>query len=257
MQDYVKIRTRQGLKIRDQCACVEKHHDSHRHGDRRLGLVPWWRLPSSPESIFAWPGTGKLLIDSINQLDRPVIVAYLLVIATLFVVINFVVDLAYSWLDPRVRLGAGGALMKVPGVCAHSKHAAPDSFQGPLSTSIGPGTSPGRHLGGTRNDRLSAAFRSGFAESKIALAALVLLAIIVCVAPLRRSSPRKTLRSHPTRRHGRQARAGEKSMAGKTHWLGTDDQGCDMLSGIFMVCVFCLPWSASTLIAVSIGLHWD
>jgi peptide/nickel transport system permease protein len=59
------------------------------------------------ESIFAWPGTGKLLIDSINQLDRPVIVAYLLVIATLFVVINFVVDLAYSWLDPRVRLGQG------------------------------------------------------------------------------------------------------------------------------------------------------
>ena len=59
------------------------------------------------ESIFAWPGTGKLLIDSINQLDRPVIVAYLLVIATLFVVINFLVDLAYSWLDPRVRLGQG------------------------------------------------------------------------------------------------------------------------------------------------------
>lgn len=58
------------------------------------------------ESIFAWPGTGKLLIDSINQLDRPVIVAYLLVIVFLFVVINFVVDMVYSWLDPRVRLGA-------------------------------------------------------------------------------------------------------------------------------------------------------
>jgi peptide/nickel transport system permease protein len=58
------------------------------------------------ESIFAWPGTGKLLIDSINQLDRPVIVAYLLVIAALFVFINFIVDVAYSWLDPRVRLGA-------------------------------------------------------------------------------------------------------------------------------------------------------
>jgi peptide/nickel transport system permease protein len=57
------------------------------------------------ESIFAWPGTGKLLIDSINQLDRPVIVAYLLVIVTIFIVINFVVDLAYSVLDPRVRLG--------------------------------------------------------------------------------------------------------------------------------------------------------
>jgi peptide/nickel transport system permease protein len=62
------------------------------------------------ESIFAWPGTGKLLIDSINQLDRPVIVAYLLVIVTLFIVINFVVDLLYSVLDPRVRLGgAAGA----------------------------------------------------------------------------------------------------------------------------------------------------
>ena len=57
------------------------------------------------ESIFAWPGTGKLLIDSINQLDRPVIVAYLLVIVTIFIVINFVVDIAYSLLDPRVRLG--------------------------------------------------------------------------------------------------------------------------------------------------------
>jgi peptide/nickel transport system permease protein len=58
------------------------------------------------ESIFAWPGSGKLLIDSINQLDRPVIVAYLLVIVTLFVTINLVVDLLYTALDPRVRTGA-------------------------------------------------------------------------------------------------------------------------------------------------------
>jgi peptide/nickel transport system permease protein len=57
------------------------------------------------ESIFAWPGTGKLLIDSINQLDRPVIVAYLMVIVALFIAINFIVDLVYSLLDPRVRLG--------------------------------------------------------------------------------------------------------------------------------------------------------
>ena len=57
------------------------------------------------ESVFAWPGMGKLLIDSIGVLDRPVIVAYLLVIVSLFVVINFVVDVLYSLLDPRVRLG--------------------------------------------------------------------------------------------------------------------------------------------------------
>src|SRR2546421_2703275 len=61
------------------------------------------------ESIFAWPGSGKLLIDSINQLDRPVIVAYLLVIVAIFIAINFVVDVLYSLLDPRVRLAAPAA----------------------------------------------------------------------------------------------------------------------------------------------------
>jgi len=57
------------------------------------------------ETIFAWPGMGKLLIDSIGVLDRPIIVAYLLITVTMFIVINFVVDVLYSVLDPRVRLG--------------------------------------------------------------------------------------------------------------------------------------------------------
>jgi peptide/nickel transport system permease protein len=56
------------------------------------------------ESVFAWPGMGKLLIDSIGVLDRPVIVAYLLVIVTVFIVINLLVDVLYSVLDPRIRL---------------------------------------------------------------------------------------------------------------------------------------------------------
>jgi peptide/nickel transport system permease protein len=56
------------------------------------------------ESVFAWPGMGKLLIDSIGVLDRPVIVAYLLMIVAFFIVINLVVDVLYSALDPRVRL---------------------------------------------------------------------------------------------------------------------------------------------------------
>lgn len=56
------------------------------------------------ESVFAWPGMGKLIIDSINLLDRPVIVAYLCVIVILFIFINLAVDLVYSLLDPRVRL---------------------------------------------------------------------------------------------------------------------------------------------------------
>jgi peptide/nickel transport system permease protein len=56
------------------------------------------------ESIFAWPGMGKLIIDSINLLDRPVIVAYLMMMVLLFVVLNFVIDVCYTLLDPRVRL---------------------------------------------------------------------------------------------------------------------------------------------------------
>jgi peptide/nickel transport system permease protein len=56
------------------------------------------------ESVFAWPGMGKLIIDSINVLDRPVIVAYLMMIVLLFIGINLVVDLLYTVLDPRVRL---------------------------------------------------------------------------------------------------------------------------------------------------------
>ena len=56
------------------------------------------------ETIFAWPGMGKLVIDSIFQLDRPVVVAYLLLIVTMFILINLVVDILYSALDPRVRL---------------------------------------------------------------------------------------------------------------------------------------------------------
>jgi peptide/nickel transport system permease protein len=57
------------------------------------------------ETIFSWPGMGKLIIDSINVLDRPIIVAYLMLIVVLFVTINLIVDIVYTLLDPRVRVG--------------------------------------------------------------------------------------------------------------------------------------------------------
>jgi peptide/nickel transport system permease protein len=57
------------------------------------------------ETIFAWPGIGRLIISSIGLLDRPVIVAYLLLTVMMFVVINLTVDILYSVLDPRVRFG--------------------------------------------------------------------------------------------------------------------------------------------------------
>lgn len=61
------------------------------------------------ESIFAWPGMGKLIIDSIYQLDRPVIVAYLLMTVFLVIMINLAVDILYSVLDPRIRLKDSGS----------------------------------------------------------------------------------------------------------------------------------------------------
>lgn len=59
------------------------------------------------ESIFGWPGIGKLLIDSIHHLDRPVVVAYLILTVALFVIINLVVDVLASTLDPRINLSRG------------------------------------------------------------------------------------------------------------------------------------------------------
>lgn len=56
------------------------------------------------EFIFAWPGMGKLLVDSIYMADRPVIVVYLMFVAFLFVVINFTVDIIYTLIDPRIKL---------------------------------------------------------------------------------------------------------------------------------------------------------
>ncbi len=56
------------------------------------------------ETIFAWPGIGKLLLEAIQRLDRPVIVAYVIIVVVLFVTINLIVDILYSLLDPRVRL---------------------------------------------------------------------------------------------------------------------------------------------------------
>ena len=58
------------------------------------------------ETIFSWPGVGKLIIDSIGVLDRPVMVAYLVLVALVFVTINFVIDLVFAMIDPRLRQGA-------------------------------------------------------------------------------------------------------------------------------------------------------
>ena len=59
------------------------------------------------ESVFSWPGIGKLLIDSIITLDRPVVVAYLMLTVVFLSLLNLVVDIIYTILDPRVQAKAG------------------------------------------------------------------------------------------------------------------------------------------------------
>lgn len=107
-QDYVRFALAKGLRYRQVIA---------RHVLKNI-LIPIVTVLGMEfasllafsvvtESIFAWPGMGKLLLDSIISLDRPVVVAYLLVVALLYVSINLLVDLLYMLLDPRVGISGG------------------------------------------------------------------------------------------------------------------------------------------------------
>jgi peptide/nickel transport system permease protein len=55
------------------------------------------------EYIFGWKGLGKEIVEALNQLDIPVVMGAVLVIAFLFIIINFVVDFIYAYLDPRIK----------------------------------------------------------------------------------------------------------------------------------------------------------
>jgi ABC-type dipeptide/oligopeptide/nickel transport system permease component len=56
------------------------------------------------EQIFQWDGVGQLLVTAINNRDFPVVQAAVFIIAASFILINLVVDILYTWLDPRIRL---------------------------------------------------------------------------------------------------------------------------------------------------------
>ena len=55
------------------------------------------------ETVFSWPGIGRLLVDCIGLKDTPVVVACVLVLATMFTIINLCIDILYAFLDPRIR----------------------------------------------------------------------------------------------------------------------------------------------------------
>ena len=58
------------------------------------------------ETVFAWPGMGRLLVTSVNNLDYPVVQAVLLILVVIFIILNVLTDLLYGLVDPRIRFGA-------------------------------------------------------------------------------------------------------------------------------------------------------
>lgn len=58
------------------------------------------------ETVFSWPGMGRLLIEAIGHSDRPIVMSYLLLVSVIFVSLNFLVDLLYTVIDPRIRVSA-------------------------------------------------------------------------------------------------------------------------------------------------------
>ena len=104
-QDFMKFARAKGATRRDVL---------YRHGLKNalipvitifgLQLGDLIAFATITETIFSWPGMGKLLIDSIYRADRPVIVVYLMLVALIFVIINFLVDIVYTLIDPRITL---------------------------------------------------------------------------------------------------------------------------------------------------------
>jgi peptide/nickel transport system permease protein len=57
------------------------------------------------ETVFSWPGIGRLMVQAISTRDFPIVQATVMIVALIFVVVNLVVDLTYAWLDPRIKYG--------------------------------------------------------------------------------------------------------------------------------------------------------
>ena len=190
------------------------------------------------ESVFAWPGMGKLLIDSINLLDRPVIVAYLLVIVTFFIVINLLVDVLYSALDPRVRLTEARTMSARSGpMRADRRRRAARAAR--------------------RERRRCAASRATSSPNPVAV-----VRPRAAGADRRRRDLRAADLAAESRTTSRSSTSmdsklppGSPAPTGGTFWLGTDDQGRDMLSAIFYGLRISLAVGVvSTVLALVIGL---
>jgi ABC-type dipeptide/oligopeptide/nickel transport system permease component len=104
-QDYIRVARAKGLAERVVLL---------KHGLRNallpvvtvIGIGLGDLLVGAPltETVFAWPGLGRMLVAAVGQRDLPVVMGAVLIFALIYVTANLLVDLAYTWIDPRVRL---------------------------------------------------------------------------------------------------------------------------------------------------------
>ena len=104
-QDYIRTAKAKGLTKYQ----VIKNHALKNALNPVITVVSGWFASMLAgavfvEYIFNWNGLGKEIVNALNTLDLPIIMGSVLVIASLFIIINILVDVMYSWLDPRIRL---------------------------------------------------------------------------------------------------------------------------------------------------------
>lgn len=104
-QDYIRTAKAKGLTM---FQVIKKHALKNSLNPVITAISGWFASMLAGavfvEYIFNWNGLGKEIVNSLNTLDLPVIMGAVLVVATLFIIINILVDVIYSWLDPRIRL---------------------------------------------------------------------------------------------------------------------------------------------------------
>ena len=104
-QDYIRTAKAKGLR---PFQIIKRHAFKNALNPVVTAISGWFASMLAGavfvEYIFNWNGLGKEIVEALNTLDQPVIMGAVLVIATLFILINIVVDVIYGWLDPKIRL---------------------------------------------------------------------------------------------------------------------------------------------------------
>ena len=102
--DYIRTAKAKGLS---EFAIIKKHALKNAMNPVMTAISGWFASMLAGavfvEFIFGWNGLGKEIVDALNTLDLPIIMGAVIVIASLFIIINIFVDLIYGWLDPKIR----------------------------------------------------------------------------------------------------------------------------------------------------------